>query len=142
MLSTNPTLCFSFTLLLLITVGSFPANAITIGRYSYSGVCAQCWIIVNPPSYTPFGAFDSIEATFTNEFSTNVTGIVFVVVHNSIGQTVEISTATLPLGAGANGTSYAVIFGLVPGASYSGNIFVTEASGVAISLTTTLSFTA
>jgi len=70
----------------------------------------------------------------------NATGIIFMVVHNYLGQTVEISTATLQLAAGANGTARPIIFGL-PSAIYTATFFVSSTSGVAISTAVTESFT-
>jgi hypothetical protein len=69
-----------------------------------------------------------------------VTGVVFMVVHNRLGQTVEYSTATLQLTNGANGTAYLVAFGLASG-EYAATIFVDTTSWVAISTPATASFT-
>jgi len=63
-----------------------------------------------------------------------------MVVHNYLGQTVEISTATLTLAADANGTAYPIAFGLAAG-QYSATLFATSTGGVAISYTATASFT-
>jgi len=63
-----------------------------------------------------------------------------MVVHNYLGQTVEISTSVLQLGAGAEGSAYTIIFGLASGA-YSATFFVVTPSGTAISTSTTASFT-
>jgi hypothetical protein len=95
---------------------------------------------IGDPLYTQLGPYDVIEISYTNLCGGNVTAIVFVVVHNMLGQTVEISTGTLQLVAGANGTAYGVLFGL-PDGEYSGTLFAVAPSGVAISLTTTVAFT-
>jgi hypothetical protein len=69
-----------------------------------------------------------------------VTGIVYLVVHNRLGQTAEYSTATLQLAVGANGTAYPIAFGL-PSGEYSATFFVVTSGGVAISVSTTVPFT-
>jgi len=65
---------------------------------------------------------------------------VFMVVHNSLGQTVEISTGVLQLAAGANGTAYTIAFGMASG-EYSATFFAVSTSGYAISSSTTAPFT-
>jgi hypothetical protein len=86
------------------------------------------------------GGYSVSALTYLNTSNTTVIGVVFMVIHNDLGQTVEVSTATLQLAAGANGTAYLTRFGLASGA-YSGTFFVVEPSGVAISTTTTETFT-
>ena len=95
---------------------------------------------IGNPLYTQVGPYDVIEVSYTNLCSGNVLGIVFAVVHNMLGQTVEISTGTLLLAAGANGTAFAVVFGL-PDGEYSGTLFAASAAGTALSTTTTIAFT-
>ena len=43
-----------------------------------------------------------MEIPYTSGLNTTSIGIVFMVVHNYLGQTVEISTSVLQLAAGAN----------------------------------------
>jgi hypothetical protein len=108
---------------------------------STTQTCAgQCWASIGDPLYTQVGPYDMIETNYTNIGGVNLTGIVFAVVHNNLGQTVEISTGTLQLAAGANGTAFAAVFGL-PDGEYSGTIFAVSTSGVAISFTITVAFT-
>jgi hypothetical protein len=99
-----------------------------------------CWTEIGPPVYAGLGAYQSIEISYVNGADFTMTGIVFMVVHNYLGQTVEISTATLTLAADANGTAYPISFGLAAG-QYSATLFATSTGGVAISYTTTASFT-
>jgi hypothetical protein len=98
------------------------------------------WASIGNPLYTQVGPYDVIAISYTNLCSGSVLGVVFAVVHNMLGQTVEISTGTLQLAAGANGTAFAVVFGL-PDGEYSGTLFAVSASGVALSTTTTVAFT-
>jgi hypothetical protein len=104
-------------------------------------VCTHCWFSVGQPGIAQFGAYRAFEITWVNNgFTTNVTGIVILVVHNYLGQTVEVSTDVLQLGVGATGTAYPVAFGLVSG-TYFATFFAVSSSGVSISTTTTASFT-
>lgn len=110
------------------------------GKASGAAECPPaCWVETAPPTYVQLEAYSSFNIPYVNLFSSASIGIVFMVVHNYLGQTVEISTATLQLAAGANGTAYPIAFGLASG-TYSATFFVTEASGVAIASTSTASF--
>jgi hypothetical protein len=61
-------------------------------------------------------------------------------VHNALGQTVDISTATITASAGGSATSFNVLFGLAPG-TYTVTVFVTSSSGTAISVSTPVTVT-
>lgn len=91
------------------------------------------------PTQLASGGFSAFAVPYTSGVGNTTIGIVLMVVHNSLGQTVEISTATLELPADGNGTAYPVYFGLAPG-TYSGTFFVLTPAGIAISMTTTTSF--
>jgi len=101
---------------------------------AYPMVCNQCWYSVGQPVVGRLGAYESLETTWVNTGNSNLVGITIAVVHNNLGQTVEISTAILDLAIGANGTASPVVFGLVSG-EYSASVFVVTAGGVAISTT-------
>jgi hypothetical protein len=105
-----------------------------------SGICTQCWAPTSPPVFVKLGAYSSFQVAYFSVMNSDVTGIVFAVIHNYLGQTVEISTATLKLAAGAYGTANPVVFGLPPGL-YSATFFATYTYGVAISPQTIESFT-
>ena len=124
-------------LFLLIILSSF--QSATAANLTSCPVGA-CWTEIDPPVYAALGPYQSVEISYVNGINATVTGIMFMVVHNYLGQTVEISTATLTLAAGANGTAYPIAFGLAAG-QYSATLFVTSTSGVAISEATTASFT-
>jgi hypothetical protein len=104
-----------------------------------ANLCNNCWAI-GTPVFTRLGTYQVLRITLGNPGNGYVTGIVLMVVHNSLGQTVEYSTATLQLANGANGTAYLVPFGLAPG-EYSSSVFVVTTGGVAISTTIVASFT-
>lgn len=99
-----------------------------------------CWAEIGSPNYTSLGPYHTVEITYANSANATMTGIVFMVVHNYLGQTVEISTATLTLTAGTNGMAFPIAFGLAQG-QYSATLFTTSAAGVAITSTTTVSIT-
>ncbi len=99
------------------------------------------WTIVGAPRFSTIGISPTLATTFQNNLDVAVLGIVIMVVHNNLGQTVFYSTATLNLTRGFSGTAYTVEFGLSPGL-YKATIFAFSPSGVAISNSTTTSFSA
>jgi hypothetical protein len=121
------------SLLMVFFLASFPSPRA-------SGSCAQCWVPTSSPIYVKLGAYSSFQIGYFSVMNSDVTGLVFAVVHNYLNQTVEISTATLQLAQGAHGTTNPVIFGLASG-TYSATFFATQAGRVAISPTTTQTFT-
>jgi hypothetical protein len=122
---------------LLAILSSFQsANAANVT----SCPAGACWTEIGPPVYAALGPYQSIEISYVSDVNAATTGIVFMVVHNYLGQTVEISTATLALAADANGTAFPIAFGLASG-QYSATLFATSTSGVAISEATTAPFT-
>jgi hypothetical protein len=86
------------------------------------------------------GPYQGITSTFTNNSNAPVTAFVYAVVHNALGQTVDISTATITAPAGGSATAFNVLFGL-PSGTYSVSLFVTSSSGTAISTSSTVSVT-
>jgi len=101
---------------------------------------SDCWYETSTPVYGSLGPYPAFAIPYVNLFNATTTGIVFMVVHNSLGQTIQISTCVLQLGADANGTARTITFGLGPG-MYSATFFVVSTGGYAISTTTTASFT-
>lgn len=93
------------------------------------------------PMFNRVGSYPVMETTFQNNLDVGVLGIVIMVVHNNLGQTVFYSTATLNLTRGFSGTAYNVEIGLPP-SKYQATIFAVSTSGVAISNSTTVSFSA
>jgi hypothetical protein len=104
--------------------------------------------LAGPPLYCtnehPDGCFTTtgnVYVYYRDNLNVTVTGFVYWVVHNGIGQTVAVGEATVLLEPGVNDTANVIIFGLVPGTSYNSAIFVTAPGGVAISNSTSLAFT-
>jgi hypothetical protein len=76
---------------------------------------------------------------YQNNLDVNVTGIVWWVIHNGLGQTVQWSTSMVYIPAGSNVTGYVVA--PLPLGNYNSTVFVTTIGGIAISGLATLSFT-
>jgi hypothetical protein len=75
-----------------------------------------------------------ITATYSNAIGSNATlGVIYAVVHNSIGQTILITFATVSPAAGANATSYLVMSGLASG-TYNATVFAVNENYLAISV--------
>jgi hypothetical protein len=118
---------------MLAVSGAEPATALTL-----VGGTAN-WTFESPPRMATIGAFAAAQTTFHNNLGVQVLGIVVMVLHNRIGQTVYYSTATLNLTRGFSGTAYTVEAGL-PFGVYNATIFAFSMDGVAISNSTTFSF--
>ncbi len=124
---------------LILLVLFFSQNGAVYAVHATS--CSEpCWIQEGTPTFGNLGAFQSVAINYTNTANGDSIGIVFGVFHNYAGQTVEISTATVTLPAGGNGTANVVEFGL-PAGAYSATLFVVTPSGLALSATTELSVT-
>jgi hypothetical protein len=116
-----------------------PSFAVTSGSPTTCN-STSCMTANGTPTQTTIGQNKAVQTSYTNNSNAPLTAIVYAVVHNSAGQTVAYSTATLNLAAGASGTAYDVLFGLAPG-TYSVTVFVTSTSGTAISGTSTVTVT-
>jgi hypothetical protein len=114
---------------------------ITVGSVSSTSCNNTSCIGVSGSTFTTQGVYNGISSSFTNNSNQPVTAFAYAVVHNALGQTVDISTATLTnVGAGQSATAFNVLFGLAPG-TYSVTLFVTSSAGTAISSTSTVSVT-
>jgi len=114
----------------LVVVGSTVKDCNTTSCFTVSGAITK----------DTKGSLTGLDATFTNAATTSVTGIVYAVVHNSIGQTVYYTTATITPPASGTATAFLVLSGL-PAGTYSVSVFATDTSGNAISVSTTTSVT-
>jgi len=116
-------------------------GSLTVGSVSTTSCNTTSCIVANGQStQTIQGAYQGISSSFTNNSNAPVTAFVYAVVHNALGQTVDISTATVSAPAGGSVTAFNALFGLPPG-TYSVSIFVTSSAGAAISSTSTVSVT-
>lgn len=114
---------------------------ITVGSVSTTSCnTTSCMAATGTPAQSTQGAYNGISSSFTNNSNAPVTGFVYAVVHNALGQTVDISTATISAPAGGSVSAFNALFGLPPG-TYSVSLFVTSSAGTAISSTSTVSVT-
>jgi hypothetical protein len=113
---------------------------LTVGSVSTSCNTTTCVTVNGTPASTTQGPYTGVTSSFTNNSNAPLTAFVYAVAHNALGQTVDISTATVTASAGGSATAFNVLFGLPPG-TYSVTIFVTSSSGTAISGTSTVSVT-
>jgi len=115
--------------------------SLTVGSVSSTSCnTTSCMAATGTPTQSTQGAYNGVSSTFTNNSNAPVTGFVYAVVHNALGQTVDISTATVSAPAGGSVSAFNALFGLPPG-TYSVTIFVTSSAGTAISSTSTVSVT-
>jgi len=117
------------------------ALTLTVGSVSTTSCnTTSCMAVNGQPTQTTQGAYNGVSSIFTNNSNAPVTGFVYAVVHNALGQTVDISTATVSAPAGGSVSAFNALFGLPPG-TYSVSLFVTSSAGTAISSTSTVSVT-
>jgi hypothetical protein len=99
-----------------------------------------CFTSTTGPSTTMISGQTFVTITYTNNGNTTITGIVYAVVHNSLGQTVQYTTGTITPAAGASAEAFLALAGL-PTGTYTVTVFVITTSGTAISTTSTVSVT-
>jgi len=123
------------------TVAIASPPTVTVGSVN-TGSCnsTTCMTVSGTPAQGQQGSYTGVTSTFTNNSNSPVTAFVYAVVHNALGQTVDISTATVTASTGGTATAFNALFGLAPG-TYSVTIFATSSSGVAISGPSTASVT-
>lgn len=109
------------------------ASFATAATLPYS---TDVFTIVGSP-VAPWTCPACIQVTYMNNNASQVVGIVYGTYHNSLGQTIRISTATIRPDAGGTGNAFLVEYGLLPG-QYVVDVFVITPSGIAISNTSVL----
>jgi hypothetical protein len=100
----------------------------------------DAWTIKGQVTVVQLNGYPTGKANYQNNLNVTVLGIVYVVLHNSAGQTVYINVGTTSPAAGTNSTAFVVIYG-VPTGTYSATFFVTLASGPAMSVPTSIPVT-
>ena len=119
--------------LILLLVTASPANASTLIWGT------DVWTWANPPAYNPQGPGFYYNETLTSHVNTTVTGWVYLVAHNGIGQTVYIVECSLTLAPYTTGSCADIVL-LPKGNTYHASIFAVSASGIAISNSTSVTF--
>jgi hypothetical protein len=96
---------------------------------------------VRPTSLCPADCTPDVGVAYDyrNNLDVNLTGIVWWVIHNSLGQTVAFGTSFVSIPAGSNLTGYVVC--PLPLGSYNSTVFATTTGGVAISSSAFVVFT-
>ncbi len=86
--------------------------------------------VPSPASCYPLG-YQTIEVPLTNNLAISLNAIVFGVFHNSIGQTLEVSTSSVIVSGGQNLTTYVII--TLPYGNYTVNVFAWAVNGLSLS---------
>jgi len=92
-----------------------------------------------PAKYYMLGTYHTVNVTITNTQAASSTVVVLAVVHNAAGQTLEVTSSSAVVAAGATISAYPVIN--LPSGTYSVNVFVWSTSGASLSQTETVSIT-
>ncbi|MDG6924979.1 MAG: hypothetical protein JRN09_00340 [Nitrososphaerota archaeon] len=95
---------------------SFPSNALT----------------PTAPAFGTFGGQSVIKITYTNNLNASATFVVYGVFHNSLGQVVYMTTASITILVAGNQTAY-LVTSLVPQGNYRVTIFATTTQGIVAS---------
>jgi hypothetical protein len=119
----------------LIVYPAFATTATASQFYGGTGV----WTWANPPAYNPQGPGFYYNETLTSHINITVTGFVYLIAHNGVGQTVYIVECSLTLAAYATDSCADVVL-LTNGTTYQASIFAVSASGIAISNSTSVTF--
>lgn len=83
-------------------------------------------------SYYQLGPYPTVSVPVSNTQAAPLTVVVFAVVHNGAGQTLEVATSTVAnIAPGASSTAYVPIN--LPAGTYSVNVFVWSTSGASLS---------
>ncbi len=121
----------ALTLVLSLPVGLSSATGgitVTTQTFTLTGSLHQCTLSGLP----------CVLANYRNNGTSTILGIVYVVVQNSLSQTLYYSTGTLNLNAGQNASAYLVING-PPKGTYTATVFAVNANNTAISTSSALS---
>ncbi len=95
-------------------------------------------LVPKAPSQTTFQGNPAVVVNYNDTLPGSTLVIVWLIVHNSLGQTVDSYVATGSMKGGQAFPIYVIIFGLSPG-HYDGALFAVTSTGVPISVTSTLS---
>ena len=126
---------FAFIIIILTTLlAASCLNILAVVRASSDQPAA--WVLFPSPAYcTNLGVFpaEAVPVHGTDWLSSPTTLIVFGVLHNSMMQTIDVSTATIILSNGENETAY-VVYNLPEPGNYTVNVFVWSTLGASVSM--------
>jgi hypothetical protein len=139
-----------------VSVGGLPTGhwSVTLGGKDYAGNTAtsvsvlvhvivpfaQSVVVSGTPAKATIGGFTGIQATYTNNWNTAQTLVVFAV-WTGTGGTQCVGTGGLTLAAGASGTAFAPCSSPPPAGTYTVNVFVITTSNQPVSVKTTITVT-
>ncbi|MFI5420334.1 MAG: hypothetical protein ACHQ1H_05155 [Nitrososphaerales archaeon] len=89
-------------------------------------------IIFPSPAYcTDIGPYNTIAVPLLNTLTDPITAVIIGVLHNSIGQPLQVTDGSITLMGGGNVTVHVPVY--LPYANYSVNVFVWSVNGSSIS---------
>ena len=103
--------------------------------------CASCVALGPSPTVAQLGDYTELQVAVSNPLTVTSVGLVYVIVHNSDGQTVANSSGVLNVGPSSKGTATILVFGLMLGTLYSATFFAVGVNGEGISQTDTVNLT-
>lgn len=97
--------------------------------------------LVTAPTSCTLQGMHCYQITYKNNLNVSILPvIVYFVVHNSAGQSVLMTTASITMSASATSTAFPVIFGL-PSGTYNATFFPTSPGGIGIAAPSSVVFT-
>ncbi len=114
---------FAFGIVLLSLIANVPAFA--------SADSSLPIVFPSPAACFNLGSYYSIAVPLLNTLNDSITVVIFGVLHNTIGQPLQVATVSDILAGGGNATAYVPI--MLPFANYSVNVFVWSVNGSSIS---------
>jgi hypothetical protein len=118
--------------------GTYGSTTVTV-KVTHIGTNTGAFSFPSPASYFLLTPYHTVQVPVTNTQAASVTAIVFAVVHNAAGQTVQVGTGTVSVAAGATQTAYVVVN--QPSGTYTVNVFVWSTSGASLSQSQTVTVT-
>jgi hypothetical protein len=125
---------------LLVTMLAGPAFAAS--PYGPALGCSRCVDLGATPTIIQLGGYTEVRIAVSNPLSFGVVGLVHVIVHDQYGKTSANSTGVFDVASSANGTATILLSGLNIGETYAFSFWAVSIGGVAISVPTTVSYTA
>jgi len=100
------------------------------------------WTIIGQPSVVTLNGYPTAKVNYQNNINVTIAlGVVYLVLHNGMGQTLYIKVGTTSnVPSSTNSTAFVVLYN-VPSGTYSATFFATLPSGTAMSLPTSVSIT-